>query len=150
MQTQNAQANAQPTTSVEIVDQRTGEVSFEEVDSSLLANAVATVSAGNFYPVARIDSELVKLEVGESIDGVYSGVLTLDGQWGSFDAVRLLVKRDGVVGFVLLAGVQLVGQVRKMNLVPYKTAIRVEAVSQEKSQNGTYTVYAIYLLSQRR
>lgn len=136
-------------TSVEVVNQRTGEVSVESFDSASLADAVAAVSSGNFVPVARIDSELVKLEIGDSIEGVFAGIVKLDGQWGEFEAVRLLAKRNGVVGFVLVAGVQLVGQVKTMRLVENKTAIKIEAVEHQKSHNGTYTVYAVYLLARR-
>lgn len=134
---------------IEIISRDTGAV--EVVDNvEELAQALQIVERNSFEPVARIDSELRTLKQGEFIDGVFCGVVELDGQWGKYKVVRLLWNNSGVIEFALLSGIQLVSQIEKMGLVVNKTAIRIQSVGIEKGENGTYTKYAIYLLKEKK
>jgi len=129
---------------VEVVNKTTGEVS--SIDLVSIETALALVERNSFKRVAQIDCEIVSLKPSESVQGVYCGLVELEGQWGRYKAVKLLMNAHGVPKFVLLPGIQLVGQIEKLPLVVNRTPIEIEGLSLEKGENGTYTRYAIYLL----
>ena len=104
------------------------------------------VERNAFKRVAQIDCEIVTLKPSESVQGVYCGLVELEGQWGKYRALKLLMNAKGVPKFVLLPGIQLVGQVEKLPLIPNQTAIEIEGISLERGENGNYVKYAIYLL----
>jgi len=129
---------------VEVVNKTTGEVS--SIDLNSIENALALVERNSFKRVAQIDCEIVSLKPSESVQGVYCGLVELEGQWGRYKAVKLLMNSHGVPKFVLLPGIQLVGQIEKLPLVVNRTPIEIEGLSLEKGENGNYVKYAIYLL----
>ena len=129
---------------VEVVNRTTGEVS--SIDLSSIETALALVERNAFKRVAQIDCEIVSLKPSESVQGVFCGLVELEGQWGPYKAVKLLMNAKGVPKFVLIPGIQLVGQIEKLPLIVNKTPIEIEGVSFEQGENGRYLKHAIYLL----
>jgi len=129
---------------VPVVNKTTGEIS--SIDLNSIENALSLIERNSFRRVAQIDCEIVTLKPSESVQGVFCGLVELDGQWGKYRAVKLLMNANGVPKFVLLPGVQLVGQIEKLPLIVNQTAIEIEGLSLEKGENGQYVKYAIYLL----
>ena len=129
---------------IEVVNKTTGEVS--SIDLGSIETALALVERNSFKRVAQIDCEIVTLKPSESVQGVFCGLVELEGQWGKYRAVKLLMNSHGVPKFVLLPGIQLVGQIEKLPLVVNRTPIEIEGLSLEKGENGNYVKYAIYLL----
>jgi|YNPMSStandDraft_2_1061718.scaffolds.fasta_scaffold19516_3 hypothetical protein len=129
---------------IEVVNKTTGEIT--SVDFESIENALALVERNAFKRVAQIDCEIVSMKPSESVQGVYCGIVNLEGQWGPYKAVKLLMNAKGVPKFVLIPGIQLVGQIEKLPLIVNKTPIEIEGVSFEQGENGRYLKHAIYLL----
>jgi hypothetical protein len=136
--------NTSSENAIEVVNKTTGEVS--SIDLGSIENALTLVERNSFKRVAQIDCEIVTVKPSESVQGVFCGIVELEGQWGKYKAVKLLMNAHGVPKFVLLPGIQLVGQIEKLPLVVNRTPIEIEGLSLEKGENGNYIKYAIYLL----